>query len=126
MEAEAAKHEKQNNENLYGDRRSSNAAQDRDHAYHALFFDRGTKLARVDSVKRTSLIVDPPDGKIPALTPAAKKRNAGRQQGMQRFDRPQHRPLGEQCPAGFGSTSGPPMMPVLYNNNYQCRPRPRS
>ncbi len=29
------------------------------------------------------------------------------------------RPLGERCLLGFGSTSGPPMMPVLYNNNYQ-------
>jgi len=29
------------------------------------------------------------------------------------------RPLAERCLLGFGSTSGPPMMPVLYNNNYQ-------
>src|SRR5579862_9762157 len=58
---EAAKYEKQNNDNLYGDRRSENAEQDRDHAYNALFFDRGTELARVDGVKRTSLIIDPPD-----------------------------------------------------------------
>ena len=75
---EAAKYEKQNNDNLYGDKRSENAEQDRDHAYNALFFDRGTELARVDGVKRTSLIIDPPDGKIPAMTPEAKKRNAGR------------------------------------------------
>src|SRR5579864_15852 len=116
---EAAKYEKQNNDNLYGDRRSANAEQDRDHAYNALFFDRGTELARVDGVKRTSLIIDPPDGKIPPLTPEAKKRTAGRLQAFQRFDRPQDRPLGERCLMGFGSTSGPPMLPVLYNNNYQ-------
>jgi hypothetical protein len=116
---EASKYEKQNNDNLYGDRRSENAEQDRDHAYNALFFDRGTELARVDGVKRTSLIIDPPDGKIP-LTPEAQKRTAGRLQAIeQRFDRPQDRPLGERCLLGFGSTSGPPMLPVLYNNNYQ-------
>ena len=119
-DAEATKYEKQNNDNLYGDKRSENAEQDRDHAYNALFFDRGTELARVDGVKRTSLIIDPTDGKIPALTPEAKKRNAARQLAIeQRFDRPQDRPLGERCLLGFGSTSGPPMLPVLYNNNYQ-------
>jgi hypothetical protein len=123
---DAAKYEKQNNDNLYGDRRSENAEQDRDHAYNALFFDRGTELARVDGVKRTSLIIDPPDGKIPALTPAAQKRNAGRLQPLQRFDRPQDRPLGERCLLGFGSTSGPPMLPVLYNNNYQIVQTPET
>ena len=116
---EAAKYEKQNNDNLYGDRRSQNAEQDRDHAYNALFFDRGTELARVDGVKRTSLIIDPPDGKVPAMNPDAQKRMAARLRGLARFDRPQDRPLGERCLLGFGSTSGPPMMPVLYNNNYQ-------
>ena len=34
-------------------------------AYNNLFVDRGSELARVDGVKRTSLIVDPPDGKVP-------------------------------------------------------------
>ncbi len=116
-DAEAAKFENPNNDNLYGDKRSSNAEQDRDHAYNALFFDRGTELARVDGLKRTSLIVDPPDGKIPAMTAEARKRIASRVRD--RFDKVQDRPLGERCILGFGSTSGPPMMPVLYNNNYQ-------
>ncbi len=110
---EAAKFEKQNNDNLYTDRRSSNAEQDRDHAYNSLFFDRGTELARVDGLKRSSLIIDPADGKVPPLTPEAQKRNSQRLRGLQRFDRPQDRPLGERCLLGFGSTSGPPMMPVL-------------
>lgn len=123
---DAAKFEHQNNDNLYVDRRSSDAERDRDHAYNSLFFDRGTELARVDGVKRTSLIIDPPDGKLPPLTPEAKKRNAARQAALQRFDRPQDRPLGERCLVGFGSTSGPPMMPVLYNNNYQIVQTPTS
>src|SRR5271168_4026663 len=37
-------------------------------AYNNLFFDRGSELARVDGQKRTSLIVDPPDGKVPVIT----------------------------------------------------------
>ena len=36
--------------------------------YNVLFIDRGTELARVDGVKRTSLIIDPPDGRIPPMT----------------------------------------------------------
>ena len=34
-------------------------------AYNNLFIDRGSQLARVDGVKRSSLIVDPADGKVP-------------------------------------------------------------
>jgi hypothetical protein len=87
-------------------------------AYNMLFIDRGSEFARVDGVKRTSLIVDPPDGKIPPLTPEARQRVAGFS-GMGRFDSVKDRPLAERCLLGFGSTSGPPMLPVLYNNNYQ-------
>src|ERR1700687_5375829 len=118
-DAEAAKYEKQNNDNLYGDKRSENAEQDRDHAYNALFFDRGTELARVDGVKRTSLIIDPPDGRMPPLTPEARQRNAGMMRSFNNYDSVKTRPLSERCIIGFGSTSGPPMMPVLYNNTYQ-------
>jgi hypothetical protein len=80
-------------------------------AYNMLFIDRGSEFARVDGVKRTSLITDPPDGKVPSLT--APSRSGGR------FDSVKDRPLAERCLLGFGSTSGPPMLPVLYNNNYQ-------
>jgi hypothetical protein len=125
-DADATKFEHQSNGQTYGDQRSSNAESDRDHAYNALFFDRGTELARVDGQKRTSLIVDPPEGKIPALTPEGQKRLASRMRGMARFDRPQDRPLGERCLMGFGSTSGPPMLPVLYNNNYQIVQTPEA
>src|SRR6266478_4220367 len=44
--------------------------------YNILFIDRGTELARVDGVKRTSLIIDPPDGKVPPITAEARQRNA--------------------------------------------------
>ncbi|HTS48104.1 MAG TPA: hypothetical protein VMH05_09175 [Bryobacteraceae bacterium] len=88
-------------------------------AYNNLFVDRGSELARVDGVKRTSLIIDPPDGRIPPLTDAARERNTNMVRGFNRYDDVKERPLSERCIIGFGSTSGPPMLPVLYNNNYQ-------
>jgi hypothetical protein len=85
-------------------------------AYNNLFVDRGSELARVNGVKRTSLIIDPPDGKIPALTAQAEKE---RRMDFERYDTIRDRPLPERCLLGFSSTAGPPMLPVLYNNNYQ-------
>ncbi|SPE41691.1 conserved exported hypothetical protein [Candidatus Sulfopaludibacter sp. SbA3] len=86
--------------------------------YNVLFIDRGSEFARVDGVKRTSLIVDPPDGKVPALTGEARQRNMAAARGNN-YDSVKNRPPAERCLVGFGSTSGPPMLPVLYNNNYQ-------
>jgi len=87
--------------------------------YNALFIDWGSELARVDGVKRTSLVIDPPDGKVPPLTPEGGKRSAGIIRSYVTFDSVKDRPHSERCLLGFGSTSGPPMLPVLYNNNYQ-------
>jgi hypothetical protein len=86
--------------------------------YNVLFIDRGNEFARVDGVKRTSLIVDPPDGKVPALTAEARQRNIAAAR-TNNYDSVKNRPPAERCLVGFGSTSGPPMLPVLYNNNYQ-------
>ena len=88
-------------------------------AYNVLFIDRGSELARVDGVKRTSLIIDPPDGKMPAKTKESQKRMASIIRSYMVYDSAKDRPASERCLIGFGSTSGPPMMPVLYNNNYQ-------
>ena len=88
--------------------------------YNVLFIDRGSEFARVDGVKRTSLIIDPADGRVPPLTEEAKQRNSGMYRRMVRSsDNVDDHPLSERCIIGFGSTSGPPMLPVLYNNNYQ-------
>jgi hypothetical protein len=86
--------------------------------YNALFIDRGSQMARIDGVIHSSLIVDPPDGKMPALTDEAKKRTAAMMRQFINYDSVKARPYSERCIIGFGSTSGPPMMPVLYNNNY--------
>jgi hypothetical protein len=87
--------------------------------YNVLFIDRGSELARVDGVKRTSLIVDPPDGRIPPMTPEGRQRIQAMMGSFNKFENVKERPLSERCLIGFGSTSGPPMLPVLYNNNYQ-------
>ncbi len=116
-EPEAVAYETRVDTQFETDRRGQTADQDRDQAYNRLFLDRGDKLARVDGVARTSLIVDPPDGKMPPLTPEARARLRGRMR--QSYDSVKDRPLGERCLMGFGSTAGPPMLPVLYNNNYQ-------
>src|SRR5262249_22468258 len=47
-------------------------------AYNVLFYDMGNGLMRVDGVKRTSMVVDPPDGKIPQMKPEARERNRRR------------------------------------------------
>src|SRR6185503_20337056 len=73
------------------------------------WWDFGTRVAR-----QTSLVVDPPDGRIPALTPEAQQRIAQRRG---RYDNPEERPLAERCILGFNS--GPPMIPSAYNNNVQ-------
>jgi hypothetical protein len=71
------------------------------------------------ATRRTSLIVDPPDGKIPPLTAEGQKRQADRaaQTRAHGFDGPEERPLQERCI--LWPTAGPPMIPGGYNNNYQ-------
>ena len=64
----------------------------------------------------TSLVVDPPDGRIPDLTAEARARQQARGRGA-RYDDVEDRPLAERCILGFNS--GPPMVPSAYNNNVQ-------
>jgi hypothetical protein len=87
--------------------------------YNSLFLDRGTQMERIDGVKRSSLIVDPPDGKRPPVTEAARARAGKEMRNFFNYDDVKNRPLSERCIIGFGSTAGPPMMPVLYNNTYE-------
>jgi hypothetical protein len=97
----------------------ASAGSDGTGGYNVLFVDRGSQLARVDGVKRTSLIIDPPNGKMPPMTAEGKQRMMGMFKSFNTYDSVKDRPTSERCLIGFGSTSGPPMLPVLYNNNYQ-------
>ncbi len=75
--------------------------------------DHGSELARIQGVKRSALIIDPPDGKIPLLNTVPPVLAASR------FNSAEDRPSSERCLMGYGAPSGPPMMPVLDNSNYQ-------
>jgi len=80
------------------------------------WWDPGTRRL-VDN--RTSLIVDPEDGRIPPLTAEAQSRVAARAQGRRRniYDGPEDLELKERC-LGW-EVAGPPMMPGVYNNDVQ-------
>src|SRR5262249_21506156 len=103
--------------------------------YNNFWLDAGSSYTVVNGEKRTSIVVDPSDGRVPPLTPAARQRIAerilrptsdtteSRDPGLEppgSYDDPERRPLGERCLLGFGSTSGPPALPdYFYNNLHQ-------
>ncbi len=94
--------------------------------YNSFWIDAGTTVALVNGEYRSSLITSPADGKLP-YTPAAQAKRVQLLMSIRDgLDGPEQRPLGERCLVGFGSTSGPPMLPVLYNNNYQIVQAPGS
>lgn len=90
--------------------------------YNGFWLDPGLKVIRIDGVARSSIIIDPPNGRMPALTDAGKKHLAEiaeRNRKFGEFDHPELRPLADQCMLSFGSNAGPPMLPnYFYNNNY--------
>ena len=89
--------------------------------YNEFWYDRGNALVED---RRTSLIVDPADGRIPPLTPEAAERTAARNAYLS--DHPadswEDRSLGDRCILGFNA--GPPMVPSAYNNNMQLLQTP--
>lgn len=86
--------------------------------YNTFWMDPGKRLARVGGEIRSSLIVDPRNGKLP-YSAAGRKLLNERMALANVADNPETRLLGERCLVGFGSSGGPPMLPVLYNNFYQ-------
>jgi hypothetical protein len=83
--------------------------------YNQFWFDFGNRV--VDD-KRTSLVVDPPDGRLPKLTPQAEKLASERAERLKRpAAGPEDRPAWERCLLGFNA--GPPVLPSGYNNNLQ-------
>lgn len=94
---------------------------DLEDSYNNFWFDDGTTVAVYNGEPRTSLVVDPPDGRTPAPTAAARARMeiAAEERRLRPSDGPESRSLSERCLLSFGSSSGPPMLPILYNNYYQ-------
>jgi hypothetical protein len=105
-ETEAANEEAQER----GDRRSADPRVDVEGAYNSVWWDRGK------STGRTSLIVDPPSGRLPPLTAEAAGLVAARAEHrrLHPADSWEDRPLQERCITYHGV----PPLPTGYNNNY--------
>ena len=101
--------------------------------YNTFWIDRGEAAFQIDGLVRTSIITDPPNGRQPPRTEAVRAAAAGRARFFHEndgtawwleddlnapgpYDDPEIRPHAERCLMGFGSTAGPPMLSVLYNN----------
>ena len=92
--------------------------------YNNFWFDNGSGVL---PTQQSSLVVDPPDGRVPAFTEQQERRfeaerAAGGLPARMHFggigvDGPEDRGLGERCLLGFNS--GPPLMPSAYNNYMQ-------
>ena len=101
--------------------------------YNTFWIDRGNTAFQIDGAYRTSIITDPADGRQPPRTPENRAAAAARRRSFRAnsgtawwleddlnapgpYDNPEQRPAAERCLMGFGSTAGPPMLSVLYNN----------
>jgi hypothetical protein len=90
-----------------------------DLGYDNFWVDRGTNVIRIGDEYRTSIIIRPADGRIAYVEGGRTNMMARRPAGLGPYDGPEARPLGERCILSFGSSGGPPMLPIMYNNNYQ-------
>jgi hypothetical protein len=113
-EEEAAEFQAQARTNRNQDRRDGAGTNaDVSRAYNDFWWDFGRNV----SGTQTSLVIDPPDGRIPALTPAAQQRGTARQEARAKrgtADDPEDRSLWERC-----ITRQLPTLPGPYNNNMQ-------
>jgi hypothetical protein len=83
--------------------------------YNQGWKDPGTKLITINGEKRASIITSPANGQFPPRVAGA----APMRRGGGRTDNPEGFSLGERCLLSFGSSAGPPMLPLMYNNTYQ-------
>ena len=91
--------------------------------YNSFWWDPRTDAIEINGEYRTSIIISPQDGQIPYLG-GENPRNDLRskwlsQPGVEAYDGHEVRSLAERCLMTFSSGSGPPMLPTLYNSNYQ-------
>ena len=82
--------------------------------YNTVYREWGTRVVKT---LRTSIITEPADGRIPALTPAAAEVKRRRLEVLRKFENPEDLGLQDQCLQFL--TAGPPMLPYSYNSNYQ-------
>jgi len=130
-ESEVAAYERNTVKQRNRDQRNPDPVRDAANAYNDFWWDSGTKILKNH---RTSIIVTPADGRVPALTAQRQQQLSARAEAVRArcaqagcepensgllgpADGPEDRPLMERC-LPFG-TAGPPMLPSAYNNNYQ-------
>ncbi len=100
--------------------------------YNRFWLEQGRELVKVDGQTRSSILIDPPDGRMPPMKPEARQRNARLRAAAVdpsagegntasgppgAFDGPESRPLAERCLLGFNNTAGPPSLPNYFYNN---------
>jgi len=84
-------------------------------AYNEFWRDDGTTVV---PTRQSSLVVDPPDGKLPPVTSEGRRRMAAEAETLRQSPRgPEDRHLAERCILGFNA--GPPMLSGPYNNIVQ-------
>ena len=91
--------------------------------YNSFWIDSGSRYSVIEGQRRASILIDPPDGRIPAMTQAARGRLArnvrptsdqsAREddpgfEGAGVYDDPERRPLGERCLHGLRIDVGTP------------------
>jgi hypothetical protein len=109
-EQETAEYEKR-----FIERRDATAQVDVNGPFRQTWWDSGTKVVKT---RRSSIVIDPPDGRIPALTAAAQAAEQARRAANRRpAETSDDRPLNERCI--IWPTDGPPMLSSNYNNNYR-------
>jgi hypothetical protein len=115
---EAAAYEKQTLEGGDRDRRDGGAAVDVARAVNDYWFERGTRVSTVNGRKPSSMVIDPPDGRIPAQTPDARAKAGARaaENRAHPADGPENRSLQERC---LAFNAGPPIQLGPYNNYVQ-------
>ena len=83
-------------------------------AYNRFWVDFGTTVIKT---RRTSLVVDPPDGRVPPLTPAGQEREDAFAKTRHIAANPEDLPIWDRCIVGFNA--GPPIIPSGYTNNLE-------
>ena len=111
--------------------------------YNDFWMDRGQSGFVIDGQYRTSIIIDPVDGRVPARTTEGEQRNRRSRgtaslptsdaleniqpDGSGAYDDIELRPFAERCILAFGSSSGPPILPnYAYNNLKQIVQTPNT
>ncbi|TFH75417.1 hypothetical protein E3V39_04690 [Gammaproteobacteria bacterium LSUCC0112] len=86
------------------------------------WFFSSAYVAQIHGEYRTSLVIDPPNGRIPYAENGRNRDFISQmlaRPGVAEFDGPELRPAGERCLLSVLSTAGPPMLPMSYNSNYR-------